>query len=121
MIVVAISHRNRQQRRATARALKKQVEHTTVAQVRAHFIALSDYLRDADPATLEVLGLADHADHALLGYVTDQAHGGEKVDLIGYRNVTPQFERAQIEMLAQITRAGGTDPIEHYVISWGEN
>jgi hypothetical protein len=121
MIIVAISHRNRQQRGAMARALEKQVARATGAQVRVHFIALVNYLRDADPAALEVLGLADHADHALLGYVTDQAHGGEKVDLIGYRNVTRQFERAQTEMLAQIGRARGTDPIEHYVISWGEN
>ncbi|MCI4652607.1 relaxase/mobilization nuclease domain-containing protein [Sphingomonas aquatilis] len=121
MIIVAISHRNRQQRRAMARALEKQVSRATGAEVRAHFIALVNYLRDADPAALELLGLADHAEHALLGYVTDQAHGGEKVDLIGYRNVTPQFDRAQAEMLAQIARARGTDPIEHYVISWAEN
>lgn len=121
MIIVAISHRNRQQRRAMARALEKQVARATGAQVRAHFMALSNYLRDADPAALEALGLADHSDHALLGYVTDQAHGGEKVDFVGYRNVTAQFERAQTEMLAQIARARGTDPIEHYVISWGDD
>ncbi|USU11337.1 relaxase/mobilization nuclease domain-containing protein [Sphingomonadaceae bacterium OTU29THOMA1] len=121
MIFAAISHRNRQQRRATARALKQQVARATGAQVRAHFMALSDYMRDADPAALQLLGLGDHANHALLGYVTDQAHGGEKVDLIGYRNVTTQFERAQTEMLAQIARARGTDPIEHYVISWGKD
>ena len=120
MIIVAISHRNRQQRRAMARALEKQVARATGAQVRAHFIALVNYLRDADPAALELLGLAYHADHALLGYVTDQAHGGEKVDLIGYRNLPANFERAQTEMLAQIARARGTDPIEHYVISWGK-
>lgn len=121
MIIVAISHRNRQQRRAMARALRQRVSRATGAQVRAHFMALSNYLRDADPAALELLGLADHADHALLGYVTDQAHGGEKVDLIGYRNVTPRFEAAQAEMLALIARARGIDPVEHYVISWGDD
>jgi hypothetical protein len=121
MIIVAISHRNRQQGRGMARALGQKVARATGAQVRAHFIALSGYLRDADPAAPEVLGLSDHADHALLGYVTDQAHAGEKVDLIGYRNLPANFERAQTEMLSQIARARGTDPIEHYVISWGND
>jgi hypothetical protein len=121
VIIVAISHRNRQQRRGAARALRQRVPRATGEQVRADFVALSNYLRDADPTALERLGLAEHADHALLGYVTDRAHGGEKVDLIGYRNVTPQFERAQTEMLSLIARARGIDPTEHYVLSWQED
>ncbi len=120
MIVVAISHRNRQQRRAMTRALRQGEPRATGAQVRAHFMALSNYLRDADPAALKLLGLADHPEHALLGYVTDLAHGGEKVDLVDYRHLPADFERAQTEMLSQIARARGYDPIEHYVISWSE-
>lgn len=131
MIGKSIGLNNRRARRAVNRELRRKgmpAKIVSPEQVRGRAVALTDYLRDADPGQLRRLELVDENSHAAIIYIADVAgtiaelqrvEPGEKVDVIGFRNFrSDDFVRCQRKMIATMMRSPGIDPLEHYVIAW---
>ncbi|USI72870.1 relaxase/mobilization nuclease domain-containing protein [Sphingomonas morindae] len=128
MIGKSISRLNR--RRVAANRRRHGIDARRAAtpeRIRHHATLLTNYLRDAHAKALKPLGLVGTPGHELLRYVADAQDQhkrsgievGEKVDLIGFRNIHgTDFEDAQRQILATMARSPGIDPLEHYVLSW---